>query len=58
MKRKKHFLKTVCPFTVMEEKVTWGEWLGLNIKAFFGVVMFYVFYIFMVASAESLGVIQ
>lgn len=56
--RKQNFLDSVCPFTVLEDRVTWGEWIALNIKGFFGAVVFYVFYILMVASAECIGVID
>jgi len=57
-RRSKNFLDSVCPFTILEDRVTWGELIALNIKGFFGAVAFYVFYIFMVASAECIGVID
>ena len=58
MKRKKSFLQSVCPFTIFERRVTWGEFIATYIKATFGVAMFYCLYIFAVASAELVGVIE
>lgn len=58
MKRKKSFLQSVCPFTILESRVTWGEFIATYIKATFGIVMFYCLYIFAVASAELAGVIE
>lgn len=57
MRRRKHFLKTVCPFTVLEERVTWGEFIALYIKGLFGAVMFFAFYIVVVILADSMGAI-
>jgi len=60
MKRRssKKFLDSVCPFTILEDRVTWGEFIATYLKGMFGTVAFYVFYIFMVASAECVGVID
>lgn len=59
MKRKRqNFLKTVCPFTILEDEVTWGEFIETYAKGAVGAVAFYVFYIFMVASAECVGIIN
>lgn len=52
------FLDSVCPFTILEDRVTWGEFIATYLKGMFGAVAFYVFYIFMVASAECVGVID
>lgn len=57
-RRSKNFLDSVCPFTVLEDRVTWGEFIATYIKATFGVAMFYCLYIFAVASAEIVGVIE
>ena len=32
MKRKKSFLQSVCPFTILESRVTWGEFIATYIK--------------------------
>lgn len=58
MKRKKSFLQSVCPFTILKSRVTWGEFIATYIKATFGVAIFYCLYIFAVASAEIVGVIE
>lgn len=55
---KKSFLNSVCPFMILEDRVTWGEFIATYLKGMFGAVAFYVFYIFMVASAECIGVID
>ena len=57
-RRSKKFLDSVCPFTILEDRVTWGELIATYLKGMFGAVAFYVFYIFMVASAECVGVID
>ena len=57
-RRSKNFLDSVCPFTILEDRVTWGEFIATYLKGMFGAVAFYVFYIFMVASAECVGVID
>lgn len=54
----KNFLNSVCPFMILEDRVTWGEFIATYIKGMFGVVAFYAFYIFMVATAECVGVID
>ena len=59
MKRKRqNFLKTVKGHTVLDERVTWGEFIATYIKGAFCAVAFYAFYILMVASAECVGVIE
>ena len=55
---KKSFLNSVCPFTILEDEVTWGEFIETYAKGAVGAVVFYVFYIFIVASAECVGVIN
>ena len=56
MKKKKNFLKTLCPFRVLEERVTWGEFIFTYIKAFFGVAVFFIYYIATIAFADIVGV--
>ena len=57
-RRSKNFLDSVCPFTILEDRVTWGKFIATYIKGMFGAVAFYAFYIFMVATAECVGVID
>lgn len=54
--KKKTFLKTVCPFRVLEEKVTWGEFIVLQIKGILGVTVFFAYYIFSMILADIVGV--
>lgn len=53
---KKNFLKSVCPFEVLEKRVTWGEFIVLNIKGMLGAVLFFAYYLGVVALADIVGV--
>lgn len=55
-RNKKNFLKSVCPFEVLEEKVTWGEFIVMQFKALVGVALFFVYYIGFFALADIVGV--
>ena len=57
-RRKRSFLNSVCTFTILEDEVTWGEFIETYAKGAVGAVVFYVFYIFIIASAECVGVID
>lgn len=50
----KRFLKSTCPFDVMEEEITWGEFIVLVIKGLFGFAAFYAYYILAVCAGEIL----
>lgn len=54
--KKKTFLKTVCPFRILEEKVTWGEFIALYIKGALGMILFFAYYIGFIALADIVGV--
>ncbi len=54
--KKKTFLKSVCPFRVLENRVTWGEFIALNIKGLFGAILLFVYYIGFIALADIVGV--
>lgn len=54
--KKKIFLKTVCPFRVLEKSVTWGEFIVLNIKGAFGAALLFIYYIGFIALADIVGV--
>ncbi len=54
--KKKNFLKSVCPFEVLEKRVTWGEFIVLNIKGLFGALILFVYYIGFIALADIVGV--
>lgn len=54
--KKKTFLKTVCPFRALEEKVTWGEFIVLQIKGILGVTVFFAYYIFSMILADIVRV--
>lgn len=54
--KKKTFLKTVCPFRILEEKVTWGEFIALYIKGALGTILFFAYYIGFIALADIMGV--
>lgn len=57
MRDRKHFLKTVCPFRVLEQRVTWGEFIALYVKGLFGAILIYVYYIGFIALADIAGVV-
>lgn len=48
------FLKSECPITVLEERVTWGYFIGLNIQGAIGAVGFFTFYLMFVILADIL----
>lgn len=50
----KRFLKSTCPFEVLEEEITWGEFIVLSIKGIFGFAIFYAFYILAICAGEIL----
>lgn len=53
---KKTFLKSICPFRVLEKSVTWGEFIVLNIKGAFGAALLFIYYISFIALADIVGV--
>ena len=54
--RKRNFLNTVCPFSVLEKRVTWGEFIKLQIQAIIGVIFFFVYYFVAVILADIIEV--
>jgi len=58
MKKKRSFLNSECPFTLLEERVTWGEFIATYAKAAIGALCFYGYYILIVACADMVGVIE
>ena len=54
----KTFLKSQCPFRIIDERVTWGEYLKTILQGIFGMICFYAFYLEMIIIAESTGVIR
>lgn len=55
--RKRNFLNRECPIRVLEEKVTWGEFIALYIRGSIGAIGFYIFYIMVVALADVVEVV-
>lgn len=56
--RKKSFLKTICPFRVLEERVTWGQFIALYIQGIMGAVGMFAFYLMFITVAEILEVVR
>lgn len=56
--KKKNFLKTVCPFRVLEEKVTWGQFIALYAKGLLGAVFFLGYYMLFIVAADLVEVIK
>lgn len=56
--KKKHFLKTICPFRVLEERVTWGQFIALHIKGLFGAVLCFGYYMLFIIAADLVEVIK
>jgi hypothetical protein len=54
--RKRNFLNTVCPFSVLEKRVTWGEFIKLQIQAIIGVVFFFAYYFMAIILADIIEV--
>ncbi len=54
--RKRNFLNTVCPFSVLEKRVTWGEFIKLQIQAIIGVIFFFAYYFVAVILADIIEV--
>ena len=54
--RKRNFLNTVCPFSVLEKRVTWGEFIKLQIQAVIGVIFFFAYYFMTVILADIIEV--
>ncbi len=54
--RKRNFLNTVCPFSVLEKRVTWGEFIKLQIQAVIGVIFFFAYYFMAVVVADIVKV--
>lgn len=58
MKRKKSFLQSVCPFTILDSRLTWGEFIGTYLKVSLSIVYIYSVFMASIASAELIGVIK
>lgn len=56
--RKRNFLKSVCPIRVLEERVTWGEFIALYIQGAIGAVGMFAFYLMFIMAAEVLEVVK
>lgn len=56
--KKKNFLKTICPFRVLEEKVTWGQFIVLYAKGLLGAVFFFGYYMLFIVAADLVEVIK
>lgn len=54
--RKRNFLNTVCPFSVLEKRVTWGEYIKLQIQAILGLICFFAYYFIAVVVADIVKV--
>ena len=54
--RKRNFLNTVCPFSVLEKRVTWGEFIKLQIQAIIGVILFFAYYFMAIVLADIIEV--
>lgn len=54
--RKRNFLNTVCPFSVLEKRVTWGEFIKLQIQATIVVIFFFAYYFMAVILADIIEV--
>lgn len=54
--RKRNFLNTVCPFSVLEKRVTWGEFIKLQIQAIIGVIFFFAYYFMAIILADIIEV--
>lgn len=55
--RKRNFLNTVCPFSVLEKRVTWGEFIKLQIQAIIGVIFFFTYYFMAIILADIIEVV-
>lgn len=55
-KKKKNFLKTICPFRVLEDQVTWGEFIAINLKGLFGAALMFAFCLEIIIVADLMGV--
>ena len=56
--KKKHFLKTICPFRVLEERVKWGQFIVLHIKGLFGAALCFGYYLLFIIAADLVEVIK
>jgi hypothetical protein len=56
--KKKHFLKTICPFRVLEERVTWGQFIVLHIKGLLGAALCFGYYMLFIIAADLVEVIK
>lgn len=54
--RKRNFLNTICPFSVLEKRVTWGEYIKLQIQAILGLICFFAYYFIAVVVADIVKV--
>lgn len=54
--RKRNFLNTICPFSVLEKRVTWGEFIKLQIQAIIGVIFFFAYYFMAIILADIIEV--
>ena len=54
--RKRNFLNTICPFSVLEKRVTWGEYIKLQIQAIIGVIFFFAYYFMAIILADIIEV--
>ena len=55
-RKKKNFLQTICPFRVLEDQVTWGEFIAINLKGLFGAILMFAFYLEIIVVADLMGV--
>lgn len=54
--RKRNFLNTICLFSVLEKRVTWGEYIKLQIQAIIGVIFFFAYYFMAIILADIIEV--
>lgn len=54
--RKRNFLNTICPFSVLEKRITWGEFIKLQIQAIIGVIFFFAYYFMAIILADIIEV--
>lgn len=54
--RKRNFLNTICSFSVLEKRVTWGEFIKLQIQAIIGVIFFFAYYFMAIILADIIEV--
>lgn len=54
--RKRNFLNTICPFSVLEKRVTWGEFIKLQIQAIIRVIFFFAYYFMAIILADIIEV--